>query len=57
MPEMRKCTRCLSYTLSEDRCPKCGGTLRDPSPPKFSLQDPHYAIKLEAYIKGKVSTG
>ncbi|HYA22153.1 MAG TPA: nucleolar RNA-binding Nop10p family protein [Thermoproteota archaeon] len=48
---MKRCTVCASYTLSEDRCPKCGGVLGDPSPPKFALHDPYYSIKLEAYLR------
>ncbi len=36
---MRKCTRCGSYTLHTEVCPRCGGELRVPHPAKFSMDD------------------
>jgi len=36
---MRKCVKCGAYTLSKDKCPYCGGPVRVPHPPKFSVED------------------
>ncbi len=44
---LRKCTNCGRYTLRQDRCPACGGTLRIPHPAKFSLDDRYMSYKLK----------
>jgi H/ACA ribonucleoprotein complex subunit 3 len=36
---LRKCVQCARYTLSVEKCPYCGGTVRIPHPAKFSPQD------------------
>jgi len=36
---LRKCRECSAYTLSQTACPKCGGDIYIPAPPKFSLED------------------
>ncbi|RLF17065.1 MAG: RNA-protein complex protein Nop10 [Thermoprotei archaeon] len=36
---LRKCTKCGEYTLRQDKCPYCGGPLRNPHPAKFSPED------------------
>jgi len=36
---LKKCKECGRYTLSEDKCPYCGGRLGSPKPPKFSPED------------------
>lgn len=36
---LRKCAQCKRYTLKEDRCPKCGGPVAIPHPPKYSAED------------------
>ncbi|WP_309491958.1 RNA-protein complex protein Nop10 [Candidatus Hecatella orcuttiae] len=36
---LRKCRDCGVYTLSQTVCPKCGGTIYSPIPPKFSVED------------------
>ncbi|RLE55143.1 MAG: RNA-protein complex protein Nop10 [Thermoprotei archaeon] len=36
---LRRCEVCGAYTLSQDKCPKCGGPVRTPHPPKFSPDD------------------
>ncbi|RLI33866.1 RNA-protein complex protein Nop10 [Candidatus Bathyarchaeota archaeon] len=36
---LKRCIRCGEYTLSQTVCPRCGGELRNPAPPKFSLED------------------
>lgn len=38
---LRKCVKCGEYTLKQDKCPYCGGELRNPHPPKFSIVDPY----------------
>ncbi|MBS7608906.1 RNA-protein complex protein Nop10 [Candidatus Bathyarchaeota archaeon] len=49
---LRKCVKCGTYTLRKDKCPKCGGVVRIPHPPKFSPEDKYLkyrmAIKEEA---------
>lgn len=50
---LKKCTKCGRYTISEEKCPKCGGALKDPHPPKFSLNDPFLEIKLRAIMLSK----
>ncbi|MCD6409273.1 MAG: RNA-protein complex protein Nop10 [Candidatus Verstraetearchaeota archaeon] len=36
---LRKCKSCGKYTISEKKCPYCGGELGNPHPPKFSPED------------------
>ncbi|HKZ93391.1 MAG TPA: RNA-protein complex protein Nop10 [Candidatus Bathyarchaeia archaeon] len=36
---LRKCEHCSGYTLSQEKCPRCGGKVRIPHPAKFSPQD------------------
>ncbi|MHA1608360.1 MAG: RNA-protein complex protein Nop10 [Candidatus Freyarchaeota archaeon] len=36
---LRKCVSCGRYTLRQDACPYCGGEVRIPHPPKFSIED------------------
>ncbi|KXB08320.1 ribosome biogenesis protein [candidate division MSBL1 archaeon SCGC-AAA385D11] len=54
---MKKCKGCGSYTLKENECPKCGGELGTPHPPKFSPEDPYgkyrRKLKKEALDFGK----
>ncbi|MFX1486532.1 MAG: RNA-protein complex protein Nop10 [Promethearchaeota archaeon] len=38
---LRKCNKCEAYTLKQNRCPYCGGSLRMPHPSKFSVIDPY----------------
>ncbi len=35
---LRKCIQCQEYSIFVERCPHCGGELRNPHPPKFSLE-------------------
>lgn len=32
------CNHCERYTLETQRCPKCGGEVVSPQPPRFSLE-------------------
>ncbi|KXB03175.1 ribosome biogenesis protein [candidate division MSBL1 archaeon SCGC-AAA261F19] len=54
---MKKCKVCGGYTLKESECPKCGGELGTPHPPKFSPEDPYgkyrRRLKREALDFGK----
>jgi len=43
---LRKCTKCGSYTLSQIRCPKCGGEVKSPHPAKFSMDDRYRSYRL-----------
>ncbi|MCX6642991.1 MAG: RNA-protein complex protein Nop10 [Candidatus Bathyarchaeota archaeon] len=36
---LRKCTKCASYTLNTEKCPRCGGVVASPHPAKFSMDD------------------
>lgn len=55
---IRKCRDCGGYTLSEARCPRCSGTLRNPHPAKFSPDDKYSRFRLALKLreeKGKES--
>ena len=47
---IRKCSNCSEYTLRMDKCPHCGGALRNPHPAKFSPDDKYsrYRLALKA---------
>ncbi|MCK5592988.1 RNA-protein complex protein Nop10, partial [Candidatus Bathyarchaeota archaeon] len=36
---LRKCEKCKKYTLRQEKCPYCGGTVRIPHPARFSPDD------------------
>lgn len=36
---LRKCVQCQQYTLSQEKCPHCGGMVHVPHPAKFSPED------------------
>ncbi|MGP3666891.1 MAG: RNA-protein complex protein Nop10 [Candidatus Bathyarchaeota archaeon] len=36
---LRRCKKCGEYTLNKISCPKCGGEVYTPAPPKFSPDD------------------
>jgi H/ACA ribonucleoprotein complex subunit 3 len=42
---LRKCERCLRYTLKRDVCPVCGGMVHVPHPAKFSPDDKYARLK------------
>lgn len=50
---LMRCTRCGAYTLRKDVCPKCGGPLEVPHPPKYSPEDKYQVYR----IKMKVMAG
>lgn len=43
---IRKCSSCGEYTLSATKCPRCGGSLRNPHPAKFSPDDKYSRFRL-----------
>ncbi len=43
---LRRCTNCGAYTLSKDRCPRCGGSVKVPHPPKFSPEDKYQKYRI-----------
>lgn len=47
---IRKCTVCGEYTLREDRCPHCGGALKNPHPARFSPEDKYSKYRLALSI-------
>ncbi|MHA1129620.1 MAG: RNA-protein complex protein Nop10 [Candidatus Helarchaeota archaeon] len=46
---LRKCVECGRYTMTEGKCPQCGGKTISPHPAKFSLVDKYgkYRRKLK----------
>lgn len=55
MTHLFKCTKCDEYTLNQKQCPKCGGVVVDPKPPKYSPQDKYGEYRRRA--KRKASMG
>jgi len=51
---LKKCKKCGRYALELEKCPECGGELTDPSPPRFSLEDPYLKVKLRAILEKRV---
>jgi H/ACA ribonucleoprotein complex subunit 3 len=50
MPKkLHYCDVCKLYTLSEKMCPKCGGVIRTPHPPKFSPQDKYQRYRIPLF--------
>ena len=55
MTHLYKCLKCDEYTLSEKHCPKCGSTVTDPKPSKYSPQDKYgdYRRKAKRMVQRK----
>jgi len=49
---LRKCVKCGTYTLRQDKCPKCGSQVRVPHPPRFSPEDKYVKYR---YLMKKIS--
>jgi H/ACA ribonucleoprotein complex subunit 3 len=49
--QLYKCTICNEYTLNQKACPKCGGSVSDPKPPKYSPQDKYGSYRRKAKRK------
>jgi H/ACA ribonucleoprotein complex subunit 3 len=43
---LRRCKECNRYTLNKNTCPKCGGGVELPHPPKFSMDDKYRKYKI-----------
>lgn len=53
MPKkMFRCVSCNEYTLNPTKCPKCGGKVKTPHPPKFSPHDKYQEYRI-SYFKEK----
>ncbi len=44
---LRQCTKCGKYTLKQEECPHCGGTVKNPHPAKFSMDDRYQKYRLK----------
>ncbi|MCW4035885.1 MAG: RNA-protein complex protein Nop10 [Candidatus Bathyarchaeota archaeon] len=44
---LRRCVNCGGYTLSQERCPVCGGPVKIPHPAKFSMEDRYRKYRLK----------
>jgi len=49
-----KCINCGNYTLKQDKCPKCGGSVRVAHPPRFSPVDKYG--KYRRLMKKRIET-
>jgi H/ACA ribonucleoprotein complex subunit 3 len=55
---LRRCTNCGAYTLSKERCPRCGGPVKVPHPPKFSPEDKYQRYRiLQKLLIGALPVG
>jgi H/ACA ribonucleoprotein complex subunit 3 len=55
---LRRCTNCGVYTLSKERCPRCGGPVKVPHPPKFSPEDKYQRYRiLQKLLTGALPAG
>ena len=52
---IRKCASCGEYTMKADRCPKCGGAVKNPHPAKFSPDDKYSRYRLALKQEGEGS--
>ncbi|MHA1577558.1 MAG: RNA-protein complex protein Nop10 [Candidatus Thorarchaeota archaeon] len=57
MPYLYKCTDCEEYTLDEEKCPKCGGRVRNPSPARYSPIDKYGSYRRKAKRKAQSLSG
>ncbi|MGY5874346.1 MAG: RNA-protein complex protein Nop10 [Candidatus Thorarchaeota archaeon] len=53
MSQIFKCNQCNEYTLTEVQCPKCGGTVVSPRPPKYSPEDKYGMYRRKAKKKAR----
>ncbi|MCS7140089.1 MAG: RNA-protein complex protein Nop10 [Candidatus Nezhaarchaeota archaeon] len=49
---LMKCTNCGKYTLHTDKCPYCGGNLKNPHPPRYSPYDKYALYRLKVRLEG-----
>lgn len=53
--KMMKCKSCGEYTLRKDKCPYCGGDLKNPHPARFSPEDKYSKYRLELIFSKKIN--
>lgn len=53
MNRLLKCEKCGDYTLNSTECPKCGGRVIDPRPPRYSPQDKYGEYRRKAKKKAR----
>ncbi len=55
---LRRCTNCGAGTRSKERCPRCGGPVKVPHPPKFSPEDKYQRYRiLQRLLTGVLPAG
>ncbi|MBD3405804.1 MAG: RNA-protein complex protein Nop10 [Candidatus Lokiarchaeota archaeon] len=54
MNQLHKCVKCSTYTLEDKECPKCGGKVGDPTPPKYSPEDKYGKYRRKAKKKARI---
>lgn len=52
---LRYCAKCDRYTLNQEICPACGGSVKIPHPAKFSMDDRYrkYRLKMRRMAKAR----
>ncbi|NHI89047.1 MAG: RNA-protein complex protein Nop10 [Candidatus Thorarchaeota archaeon] len=55
MTHLFKCSKCGQYTLEQQRCPTCGGSVFSPKPPRYSPQDKYGKYRRKAKRKTQQS--
>ncbi|UCE10730.1 MAG: RNA-protein complex protein Nop10 [Candidatus Thorarchaeota archaeon] len=56
MTHLYKCIECNYYTLENNQCPKCGGSVKDPAPARFSPQDKYGEYRRKAKRRLRTSS-
>ncbi|NHV45469.1 MAG: RNA-protein complex protein Nop10 [Candidatus Verstraetearchaeota archaeon] len=51
--KMKKCSFCGEYTLRDDKCPYCGGQLKNPHPARFSPENKYSKYRLALILSLK----
>ncbi|WP_371805872.1 nucleolar RNA-binding Nop10p family protein [Candidatus Lokiarchaeum ossiferum] len=48
---LKRCTKCMNYTISEANCKNCNSPVENVYPPRFSLQDKYQDYRMEHFRK------
>jgi rRNA maturation protein Nop10 len=48
---IQRCTKCLTYTISEGKCKTCESPLENVFPARFSLQDKYQDYRIDFFKK------
>ncbi|MEM2842082.1 MAG: nucleolar RNA-binding Nop10p family protein [Thermoproteota archaeon] len=51
---LRKCTKCGTYTMELEKCPKCCSRTTTSHPPNFSPEDPFANLKIRALLESNL---